>query len=59
MVDSRLQGGPGTHINKLTLSAVVLNALDSNGRHGELLYEGRHIMSMAEERGGGELRDIG
>lgn len=40
MAVSRLEDGAGTHINKLPLSVEVQNALDSNGKHAELLYGG-------------------
>lgn len=40
MAVSRLEDGAGTHKNKLPLSVELQNALDSNGRHEELLYGG-------------------
>lgn len=40
MAVSHLEDGAGTHINKLPLSVEVQNALDSNGKHAELLYGG-------------------
>lgn len=44
MAVSGLEDGDGTHNNKLPLSVELQNALDSNGRHGELLYGGWYMM---------------
>lgn len=38
MAVSRLEDRAGTHKNKPPLSVELLNALDSKGRHEELLY---------------------
>lgn len=44
MAVSGLEDGDGTHNNKLPLSVELQNALDSNGRHEELLYGGWYMM---------------